>query len=136
MSKCSVFFSLFTKSGTKRRFIDCQQFNWINSIFHFPGGVTDEPVEFIVDAGSSNANITAEAISPNGTRQRCQVKNTGDGKHKVQFTPQGTGSHRVSIAVNGTTLPGEPIEIPVEKKPEQEELIASEYNKGNYSILI
>ena len=54
----------------------------------------------------------------------------------VQFTPQGTGSHRVSIAVNGTTLPGEPIEIPVEKKPEQEELIASEYNKGNYSILI
>ena len=102
----------------------------------FPGGVTDEPVEFIVDAGSSKANVTAEAISPDGTRQQCDVKNAGNGKHKVQFTPKGTGSHSVSIAVNGTTLPGEPIQIPVEKKPEQEELIASEYNKGNLRLEI
>ena len=83
-----------------------------------------------MDADSNDAHVTAEAILPDGTRQPCDVKDAGNGKHKVRFTPRGTGSHSVSIAVNGKTLPGEPIQIPVEKKPEQEELIAYEYNEG------
>uniref|UniRef100_A0A7M5WR27 Actin binding protein n=2 Tax=Clytia hemisphaerica TaxID=252671 RepID=A0A7M5WR27_9CNID len=99
-------------------------------IHSFEGGVAEEPVEFVVDAGSNSANITANVSGPNGANQSCDVTPVGDGKYKVRFTPRGSGAHNVSVAVNGKTLPGEPIQIPVEEKQEDE--IAAEYDKDKH----